>query len=251
MLINQIMKTNFFTLIVIIVSLCSCKKDNSSDTLNIGLVAYYPFNGNANDESGHGNNGIVFGATLTTDRFGIPNKAYLLNGIDNYIKVQSPIGLNNPNFSYSIWLKILQLPPSNTCNFLMELGYPYMESIALAINNNYPLNNQTTGWSANSPTMSNSGINFQTGNLPDINVWYNILIVKNDTSVCIFENNNLLKQVMTNGANTYYTSPIDLYFGARALLWPNFFFNGVIDDIRIYNRALTGIEIKELQNLKQ
>ena len=41
-----------------------------------GLVAYYPFNGNANDESGNGNNGVVHGATLTTDRFGNANAAY-------------------------------------------------------------------------------------------------------------------------------------------------------------------------------
>ena len=49
------------------------------------LVAYYPFNGNANDESGNGNNGVVHGATLTFDRFGNPNRAYHFNGIDNFI----------------------------------------------------------------------------------------------------------------------------------------------------------------------
>ena len=48
--------------------------------LKDGLVAYYPFNGNANDESGNGNNGTVNGATLTTDRFGNTNKAYSFNG---------------------------------------------------------------------------------------------------------------------------------------------------------------------------
>ena len=47
-----------------------------SGTLNNGLVAYYPFNGNADDESGTGNNGIVNGATLTNDRNGNSNKTY-------------------------------------------------------------------------------------------------------------------------------------------------------------------------------
>lgn len=41
-----------------------------------GLVAYYPFSGNANDLSGNGYNGTVNGAILTTDRFGITNSAY-------------------------------------------------------------------------------------------------------------------------------------------------------------------------------
>jgi hypothetical protein len=41
-----------------------------------GLVVYYPFNGNANDASGNGNNGAVSGATLTSDKDGNTNKAY-------------------------------------------------------------------------------------------------------------------------------------------------------------------------------
>ena len=45
-------------------------------TLNSGLIAYYPFNGNANDESGNVNNGTVDFATITTDRFGNPNSAF-------------------------------------------------------------------------------------------------------------------------------------------------------------------------------
>jgi hypothetical protein len=51
----------------------------------LGLVAYYPFNGNANDLSGNGNDGTVNGAILTSDRFGNPNSAYYFNGSDNYI----------------------------------------------------------------------------------------------------------------------------------------------------------------------
>ena len=52
--------------------------------LNDGLVAYYPFNGNANDESGHGLNGAVYGASLTADGFGKSNSAYEFNGVNNY-----------------------------------------------------------------------------------------------------------------------------------------------------------------------
>jgi hypothetical protein len=44
-----------------------------------GLVGWWPFNGNANDESGNGNNGTVNGATLTTDRFGNEGSAYDFN----------------------------------------------------------------------------------------------------------------------------------------------------------------------------
>ncbi|HPG82080.1 MAG TPA: hypothetical protein PKY55_02300, partial [bacterium] len=50
-----------------------------------GLVAWYPFNGNANDESGHGRNGTVYGAVLTADRMGRAANAYQFDGVDDYI----------------------------------------------------------------------------------------------------------------------------------------------------------------------
>ncbi|MBF0574179.1 MAG: hypothetical protein HQK69_10565 [Desulfamplus sp.] len=51
--------------------------------LSDGLVAYYPFNGNANDESGNGNNGTVDGATMTADRNGNANSAYSFDGVNS------------------------------------------------------------------------------------------------------------------------------------------------------------------------
>jgi hypothetical protein len=53
--------------------------------LTNGLVAYYPFNGNANDGSGFGNDGSIHGAVLTTNRFGFKNKAYYFDGVSAYI----------------------------------------------------------------------------------------------------------------------------------------------------------------------
>jgi hypothetical protein len=52
-----------------------------------GLVGWYPFNGNANDESGNNLNGVVYGASLANDRFGSVNKSYSFNGTSNYIEV--------------------------------------------------------------------------------------------------------------------------------------------------------------------
>ena len=64
-----------------------------------GLVGYWPFNGNANDESGNGNNGTVNGATLTSDRFGVANKAYSFDGIDDWIEIPSSV----TNYTISFW----------------------------------------------------------------------------------------------------------------------------------------------------
>jgi hypothetical protein len=59
-----------------------------------GLVGWWPFNGNANDLSGNGNNGVVNGATLTTDRFGYANKAYDFNS-NNNTYIQAGIGIQD------------------------------------------------------------------------------------------------------------------------------------------------------------
>jgi len=58
--------------------------------LNKGLVAYYPFNGNANDMSGNNNNGILHGGvSLTSDHNGNADGAYSFNGIDGYISASA------------------------------------------------------------------------------------------------------------------------------------------------------------------
>ena len=54
-----------------------------------GLVGWWPFNGNANDESGNGNNGSNNGATLTTDRNGVTNSAYNLPNLNDNISVST------------------------------------------------------------------------------------------------------------------------------------------------------------------
>ncbi|MFT3907934.1 MAG: hypothetical protein QM737_00795 [Ferruginibacter sp.] len=68
--------------------------------LNLGLRAYYPFNGNTNDASGNGLNATQFnGVQLTTDRFGNTNSAYYFDGIDDYMKVADNGALSTPAFS--------------------------------------------------------------------------------------------------------------------------------------------------------
>lgn len=80
-----------------------------------GLVGYWPFNGNANDESGNGNNGVVNGATLTSDRFGNVGKAYSFDGLSNFIEVANNSSLQNTQaFSISAWFYINQWQLNNS-----------------------------------------------------------------------------------------------------------------------------------------
>jgi hypothetical protein len=82
-----------------------CRSGLIYNYLTANLVAYYPFNANANDESGFGNHGTPTGATLTSDRFGVPNKAYFFDGINDYINVPHDPSLNlEEGFTFTAWI---------------------------------------------------------------------------------------------------------------------------------------------------
>src|SRR5437763_576316 len=80
----------------------------SQVNLDSGLVAYYPFTGNANDASGNNNNPVFNNATLISDNSGNPNSAYHFNGIDNYIMIPNSASLNMNN-QISIALRVKPL----------------------------------------------------------------------------------------------------------------------------------------------
>ncbi|MEM6264536.1 MAG: hypothetical protein AAGI38_18630 [Bacteroidota bacterium] len=78
----------------------------AQSTLDTGLVAYYPFNGDALDQSGRNNHGTVLGATLTTDRKGKPNSAYAFDGEDDYIDFGDSADFRfSTDFSISLWIE--------------------------------------------------------------------------------------------------------------------------------------------------
>ena len=82
---------------------CQC---GGSSSLSEGLVAYYPFNGNANDESGNENNGAVRGANLAEDRFENVNSAYSFDGIDDYIEISDNDILDLPRIgTICVWFE--------------------------------------------------------------------------------------------------------------------------------------------------
>ena len=95
------MKTRIILLSFIALSSISAFAQNvPSYVPSNGLVGWWPFNENANDESGNGNNGTVNGSTLTTDRFGNINQAYSF--LNSSILVNNPIGLPTGNAPYTL-----------------------------------------------------------------------------------------------------------------------------------------------------
>lgn len=200
-----------------------------------GLVAYYPFNGNANDESENGNNGIVNGATLTTDRFGKMNRAYSFDGVDDFIKIlnNNKISTLSDNYTISYWVqsKDYSLNPIcksgySTSNGQFRLqGHSYDKISIINNGNEYSFN-----W------MPNKEWNLFT--MSFVNGMCNLYI--NGVGISIFE-------VFQNKYTSNYDNNNDLFLGVDP--WGGVeFFNGSLDDIRIYNRALSSSEVTELYN---
>ncbi|MFB0515579.1 MAG: LamG-like jellyroll fold domain-containing protein, partial [Candidatus Neomarinimicrobiota bacterium] len=193
-----------------------------------GLVAHYPFNGNANDESGNGNDGTVYGATLGADRFGKPDSAYSFDGVDDNMNLGSGINLADSSFTFSFWDKEEDLEGG----IIFSQGY---------FATNKHLHIQYSG--------GKFGIRFYNNDLnttetfPDTINWQHW--------VCTFNASTKERKIYLNGqvvaediASANYSGSGNLYLGSRFDGGEHY--PGNIDDIRIYSRALTEAEIQAL-----
>jgi hypothetical protein len=210
-----------------------------------GLVGYWGFNGNANDQSGNGNNGTVNGATLTTDRFGNANSAYSFDGLNDYIDCGNSTSVSTPtNFTFSVWIN-----PSSITNNNSE---PY-ENVILS---------KYAGWNGYIFSILDEKGEIRIHNQPQIkramtdvltpNTWINLIAIKDNLNLSIYLNSTLIQSIDISSFNPSMISPTSLIFGKAS--WtnspsePGGNFNGKIDDICFWNRALSQQEITNMYN---
>jgi hypothetical protein len=211
-----------------------------------GLVGWWPFTGNANDLSVNTNNGTVTGATLTADRFGNTNNAYSFNGTSfNYIDVPHNASFNASNVTISAWYNAIDYGVSNSSlkrlivskrewggwgnSFEVNIEAPYSGTI----------NKMQACWTINGV---NSILTFEDSSLLT-NAWSHFVYTHDNDSAKIYLNGNLVQSMAISGGLTNNTLPVR--FGGRpADGWHPF--NGDLDDIGIWNRALTACEIQDL-----
>ena len=91
------------------------------------MLAYYPFNGNANDTSGNDNHSIVQGASLAVDRFGNPDSAYSFDGVNDRIRVTNPSDGSldfgaDQSFTLSAWVKTTSMLSSEIIEKQEDVG---------------------------------------------------------------------------------------------------------------------------------
>ncbi|RLD25634.1 MAG: hypothetical protein DRI54_04505 [Bacteroidetes bacterium] len=213
---------------------------NAQD-ISSGLIAYYPFNGDATDESGNGNDGQVINAMLTEDLNGNQNSAYLFNGIDTYISIPSSASLNSPDtaITMSAWFYLngFSLVGDSFGPVLMKSDNPansFSYRLSLSSSGVAAATNNWQNWTGSDTVLA-------------LNTWYHIAISLSETESKIYLNKVLLNVLPEDQEYTAEfivdNLPLEIGRDVPGLLE---IFNGVIDEVRVYDRALNEEEINML-----
>ena len=198
-----------------------------------GLLSYYPFNGNGNDLSPFNNHLTNNGATPTADRFGNANAAYDFDGISSFLTRTNPSYTFNSTstFTVSFWYKRM-----NTAS----LGIPIMHATTASgnfvwifqlasINMQFGTNKQGSAWIwAQSTTTTD--------------VWTHIVMVYNAGQMTLYKD-NIAAATGTFNHTAVSSATLPLLVG-KGVGGSHFY--GQIDDIGIWNRALSQCEINDL-----
>jgi hypothetical protein len=209
-----------------------------------GLVGYWPFNGNANDESGNGNNGTVNGATLTTDRFGVANKAYSFDGVNDVISMN---GQNYANITLSAWIKTNSAQING--DIINKYGCTTANGYSLRLNSGKP-----SGYFG---CIFNGFIDFdtQTPQLPaaNNNQWRHVVMTVSNIESKLYLDGVLLSTIINQPGFCTPTNSLPLQIGYYPIGncpsgMPNNYTQGLIDEVGIWNRPLSYCEIQGLYN---
>lgn len=200
------------------------------------LAAYYPFNGNANDESDNGQDGVVYGATLTNDRFGNENSAYYFDGVFDRIQIPNSPELNfRDSITVNFWIKPGEIPAQGTETYPISHG-SWEERWKFTF-----MGNRKIRWTVN----TTGGIGDLDSNTElDTSHYYFISGLYNGSNLDLYINGVFdASRSLTGIINQ---TGLDLTIGQSKPGVTDFNYKGIIDDIRIYGRVLTEDEIQDL-----
>ncbi len=208
-------------------------RDSSNTSIGVP-IAYYPFNGNANGESGFGNSGTVSGATLVEDRFGNANSAYHFDGVNDYIRVPNNSSINfQEAITISFWMKIEQLFDRESFP-ISHGGWENRWKVSI-------IPEKRLRWTVKTGT----GIkDLDSQAQLSTDVYYNIVVLYSGSDFEVYINGEL--DASSSWSGLISTTSLDLTIGRYLPSNSDYNFKGVLDDIRIYDYTLS---ITEIQNL--
>lgn len=230
--------------------LIGCKKESIQTQTNLtnGLMAYYPFNGNANDESGNGNSAAINGAVLVNDRFGNSNSSYKFTANSDIISTSSS-SLKPQVLSVSLWF-IINSPWSYTTLNLFSI---YKDSNTLTggfvirldqNDTSYGVGNYKIYCAINDANIASLTVASPSYTFSQLNRWNNLIVTKSDTQINIYLNGIVVKNQDVSGSIDYANTVLQI--GNKRNINSNPLGVRIIDDVRLYNRVITQDEISYL-----
>lgn len=217
--------------------------------LNNGLIMYLPFCGDAVDASGNNNLINVQGATLTNDRFGNPNAAYLFDGINDFISITHGEGMKPTYpFSFSCWIKLLA--DNGGVNLIFANDYLSPGTSYYGVYFNVVSSRLTANvGDGGIPNPASRRSKIANTNIP-LNSWIHLAAVVNSASnmSLYYGSNEIAGQYTGSGTGLTYSENNSGVMGVGNGGFGQNYLNAEVDEIRFYNRALNINEIAALAN---
>lgn len=213
----------------------------SFSQLSVGLIANYDFSGDVLDASGNNYHGIANGATLVNDRNGNSLSAYSFDGIDDRLVIPG-FSINYINYSYCAWVKAGNNSLPNK-GIVMQVG-THVGQGANMVSFGLATTGTTDKYQARHRTDDGTYINAVANNNIDLS-WHFITSTFDGDTLKFFTDGVLDNFTLINSSAPKIDTLL-IGCGRTSTIPFGFFYEGVIDDIRIYNRELTTCEIEEL-----
>jgi hypothetical protein len=211
-----------------------------------GIIAYYPFGGNANDVTGNLRNGSVSNASLVGDRFYNSNHAYYFNGSNSFIYLPNNLMQGNTAFAISCWIQPYgNHATAETWQGIIDLRGQYQ----IALSYNQPSNTTNPNSvvfyvysSPNTKTITSANNSVQPG------TWYHLVANYANNTMTFYINSVLIGTVAQTppGAVSGYNNTIGKDYNLNL---NRGWFYGAIDEVIFYKRGLTPSEIQTIYNL--
>lgn len=219
----------------------------NAQQLNDSLLIYYPFSGNATDQSGNGFDGIV-NATPTADINGTPNEAFSFNGIDNYIDFPDTSKLKPElPISFSFWIRFEDLSPDNTVIVTNDFAQNSHSGVWMNLSSqgNINISYGNNGGNTSGPNLrSKKGLS----TLQE-NQWYHIAGVirgYNDMDIYLDCENDGGNYLGTASQLGYSSNPGSIGRKDASTIADSYYFKGQLDEFSFWNRALNSEDIQIL-----
>ena len=201
-------------------------------------AAFFPFNGNADGANGHGTDGIVHNAVLTSNRFNVQNGAYLFNGTDAYIALNYDFDLTGTDFVLAFWA--MSSSPSTMTAVSIAPGITALDIV---------FNGPSSGVAVdlNGATILSSG---SAGQFTD-GKWHFIQVQQAGSTLALYIDGTL-QGTAQSGAVVVLGEGAMARFGTGSGVSGNAsgFWNGALDDIQIYGQAFTSSAIEAMQSMQ-